>query len=452
MWVSSFSYGGQMYGSNMVGTDPAAGSATTVVPVTIVPLRLTFARDGSIMDFPGMADELAASSLFTPFPFLSGTTQFLDAYRRADFWQEVTTTSPDYHTLLGGPTIAPVQRWTVPTAKGLTFVDAGTNRRFAIADGDWLSHQLDQTIGSLQIDPRSLVVFLAYNTEFTYAGTTPDGCFTSTGCSLFAGIHAATTSGNPNLGTVPPRSVNTYAYAMFEDLGDLVPAALNEHLIPVSHELLEWLDDPIAINVDPSQPFGPTLIGSTVPSWTSPFWQHGCSNSYEVADPAADGGPLIGVPNPSSGQIDLFAEPSSTPGSPAPPPRRSSASTTSPASSSTHPTPAEPATWQLRNAPQIDQLHGGGRATQTRPRRHLQPGPDESAGVHTPVHKLQTSRLYSKHSYVIRAHLSPETRRWRREAHPRRRSGSGGRRHGGDPSLRGEGQRRGCRAGPSSGA
>lgn len=304
MWTFGFSYAGQAYGSNMVGTDPAAGSATTVVPVTIVPLRLTFARDGTVMDYPGMADELANSSLFTPFPFTTGTTQYLDAYRRDDFWQEVTTTSPDYHTLLGGPTIAPVQRWTVPAAKGLAYIDAGTNRRFGIADGAWFTHQLDQTIASLQIDPRSLVVFLAYNTEVAYQGT-PDGCFT-TGCSLFGGVHGATTSGNPNLGAIPPRSVNTWAYAAFEGLGDLVPPGLNEHLIAVSHELLEWVDDPIIIGTDPSQPFGPQRVGSVVPAWTSPFYPLGCSNLYEVADPA--GGQLIGVPNPSSGQLHLFVD------------------------------------------------------------------------------------------------------------------------------------------------
>jgi hypothetical protein len=305
LWSSSFLYLGQVYGANMVGTDPAAGSATTVVPVTIVPLRLTFARDGSVLDFSGMADELASSSLFTPFPFYSGTTQFLDAYRRADFWQEVTTTSPDYHTLLGGPTIAPVQRLTVPASKGLTFFNTTANRRYGIADGAWFSHQLNQTISSLHIDPRSLVVLLAYNTDIAYQGT-PDSCFT-TGCSLYAGVHAAVTSGNPNLSAIPPRSVNTYAYANFEDFGDEVPPGLNTHLINISHELMEWLDDPIGIFVDPSQPFGPALVGSIVPAWSSPFFPLGCSSVYEVADPV-ERGPLIGVPNPSSGQVDLFVD------------------------------------------------------------------------------------------------------------------------------------------------
>jgi hypothetical protein len=259
-----------------------------------------------VMDFPGMADELAASSLFTPFPFLTGTTQYLDAYRRADFWQQVTTTSPDYHTLLGGPAIAPVQRWTVPAAKGLTFVDGATNRRVAFADGDWFFHQLNQTIASLQIDPRSLVAFLAYNTDVTFQSSpdSPDSCFT-TGCNLLGGFHGAITSGNPNLGAVPPQSVNQYAYASFEDFGNLLPPGLNEHLLAVSHELLEWLDDPLLIGTDPSQPFGPIVQGSLVPAWQSPFYPR-CSNLYEVADPL-ERSLVLGIPNPSSGKLDLFA-------------------------------------------------------------------------------------------------------------------------------------------------
>ena len=59
-------------------------------------------------------------------------------------------------------------------------------------------------------------------------------------------------------------------------------------------------------SIDPSQPFSWQAVGSFVPAWTSPFYGVGCSNVYEVADPA--GGELIGVPNPTSGQVDLFVD------------------------------------------------------------------------------------------------------------------------------------------------
>lgn len=302
LWNSSFQYGGQPYGATMVGTDPAAGSATTTVPVTIVPLQMTFG-DGSVQRQAGMAEALAGSSLFQPFPFLTGTTQYPDAVRRGDFWDQVSTTSPDYHTLLGAPAILPVQRWTVPSSKGITFFDSGANRRFGIVEGAWFSHQVNAAIAGLRIDPRSLVIFLAYNTDIAYVGT-PAGCLT-TGCSLFAGVHGAFLSGNRQLGNQPPRSVNTYAYASYQDFGDLVPEFLNIHLRAISHEILEWLDDPIVVGVDPSQPFGLTFAAGLAPSWTSPFYSRGCSNQYEVADPL-DAGPSIGVPTATG--FDLFAD------------------------------------------------------------------------------------------------------------------------------------------------
>ena len=303
LWDSSFQYGGQGFGSLMVGTNPAAGSVTTTVPVTIVPLQLTFARDGSVQRQPGMAEELAGSALFQPFPSLVGTTQYPDAFRRGDFWDQVSTTSPGYHTLLGGPTIRPPERWSVPASKGFTFSDAGAGRRFGIVEGAWFVHQLNSAIASLHIDPRSFVIFLAYNTSVVYAGT-PDSCLT-TGCAAFAGIHGALLTGSPQKGDQAPQYVNTYAYASFIDFGDLVPSFLNEHLVPVSHEIVEWLDDPLAIAGDPSQPVDPTFVASIVPAWSSPFYLHPCSDAYEVADPLEAGAPSVGIP--TSTGFDLMA-------------------------------------------------------------------------------------------------------------------------------------------------
>jgi hypothetical protein len=304
-WVSPYQSGGQAYDALMVGTDPALGSATTTVPVVIVPLRMVFARDGAVLDFPGMGEELAGSPLFTSLPYVVGTTQYLDAYRRADFWTQVETTSPDYHTLLGTPTILSALTLNVPPALGHSFVDAATNRRFAYVDGTWLSGQLRQLLASLHVDPRALAVFLAPNTAASISSV--DTCPGPT-CFAFGGYHGALINGNPNiLGNQPPQSVNTYAYAEFLDLGNAVPSGINVHLLPVSHELLEWLDDPLVFATQPNQhdPFFPVLAPAA-PLWTSPFYSLGCANIYEVADPLEDGAPGVGVPD--SGHIDVFAD------------------------------------------------------------------------------------------------------------------------------------------------
>jgi hypothetical protein len=259
-----------------------------------------------VLDFPGMGQELAGSPLFTSLPYPVGTTQYLDAYRRADFWTQVATMSPDYHTLLGTPTILPTGTLNVPSALGHSFVDASTNRRFAYVDSTWLSGQLRQLLASLQIDPRALAVFLAPNTIGAISSV--DACPGPT-CVAFGGYHGALINGNPTIIQGTAQSINTYAYAEFLDLGDAVPSGLNVHLAPTSHELLEWLDDPLILSAQPNQrnPLGtPQFVGSFAPLWTSPFFPLGCTNVYEVADPLEDGAPFVGVPD--SGHIDLFAD------------------------------------------------------------------------------------------------------------------------------------------------
>jgi hypothetical protein len=308
VWLSPFEYGGQGYQALMVGTDPAQGSATTVVPTVIVPLRMVFARDGSVLDAPGMAQELASSPLFTSFPYVVGTTQYTDAYRRADFWSDVATTSPDYHTLLGAPTILPTRTLTVPAALGHTFFSPQANRSFGYVDGQWFSLQVKGLIMSLQVDPRALVIFLALNTNGTIFGTSSDLC-PGPACQAFGGYHGAFITGNPRVaGQAAPQSINTYIYAGFLDLGDLVPSFLNVHLQPVSHELLEWLDNPLIFSASPNQfaLSSGSLAFGFAPTWTSPYYLFGCANIYEVADPLEVGAPSVGVPD--AGHIDLFAD------------------------------------------------------------------------------------------------------------------------------------------------
>jgi hypothetical protein len=304
LWNSGFQYNGQSFGSTMVGTDPATGSVSTTIPVVVIPLRIVFASDGSVLDYPGMAQELASSPLFASAPFITGTTQYVDAYRRGDFWNAVTTTSPGYHTLLGSPAIADTETITVPASLGHTLYDPNADRLFGWVDGTWFSRKVKELIRSLQVDPRALAVLLAPNLETILPGSGP--C-PGPSCQSFGGYHGAMVKGNPVLGSQPAQALNTYAYAEFLDLGNELPPSLNIHLLPISHELLEWADDPLAIPGRPNQDaFGPTSFGSFVPAWTSPYFSGGCDPLYEVADPLESGGPLVAVPD--SGHLDLFAD------------------------------------------------------------------------------------------------------------------------------------------------
>ena len=48
MWSGSFTFQATTYTFVMIGTDPAAGSATTNVSVVIIPLKFNFARGVSL--------------------------------------------------------------------------------------------------------------------------------------------------------------------------------------------------------------------------------------------------------------------------------------------------------------------------------------------------------------------------------------------------------------------
>ncbi len=116
-WTSSFSYNGKIYPYRMIGTDPSQGSATTTVPVTIVPLKIVFS-DGTTFDGSQQVTNVLNSPLFQAASFSSGDTQFGDAMQRAEFWKIVSKSSSDYHVLLAAPTIAPVVTIHVPATDG----------------------------------------------------------------------------------------------------------------------------------------------------------------------------------------------------------------------------------------------------------------------------------------------------------------------------------------------
>src|SRR6185369_16485037 len=117
-WIGSFSFQGTNYRFSMVGTDPALGSANTVVPAQIIPLRFELA-DGEVFD---AAQDITpqgetalqgtlSSPLFQPMPWSTGGTnvgytQFNDAMQRSQFWNYVSTTAPEYHVTLT-PSVLP---------------------------------------------------------------------------------------------------------------------------------------------------------------------------------------------------------------------------------------------------------------------------------------------------------------------------------------------------------
>jgi hypothetical protein len=258
----------------MVGTDPAAGSVTTHVPVEIIPLDLDFAASGCVLGDSGMAADIEASSLFNPTPLITGVTQWLDDVQRSSFWSTVSTVSPDYHLLLD-PTVAPTVTLHVPASQGITFLDPLADRTIGVVGGKWLYIHLVNLLNSLHVSPTTLAAFVPYNTYVT--DENPSDCLVS--CTYYIGYHAAVLSNNN------PHAINTFAMAPYLDYGNALPPQYDLGAYVLSHEVLEWANDPF---VHSARVQGqPTSSLNSAPPWTSPYFTGypPCQVVLEVADP-----------------------------------------------------------------------------------------------------------------------------------------------------------------------
>lgn len=263
-WTGSFTYNGGNYSFTMMGTDPSKGSATTTVNFIIVPLALKFS-DGTLLD-PNANTQCGGTSsalkLTTGSPIFQnvnwtqggtnvGTTQYEDAFQRAEFWGNVSTTSPNYHVLLHA-TVAPLKiTVNVPAADGSTAT--GSCGKYGMADINWYDNELQNLMEQYRskITPDMFIYFLTYDVF-----ETEGGC-----CVL--GYHGISVTNN------------VYGTGAFTDQNIFGPPNENfDDIVTISHEVGEAINDPYIDNV--------------VPNWISSYApQYGCNNSLEVGDPLA---------------------------------------------------------------------------------------------------------------------------------------------------------------------
>jgi hypothetical protein len=235
-WNGSFVLGGVTYKYNMVGTKPSTGTSTTV-PVFIIPIALQYKSGTTTTTFtPATKQSNGASALTNTVnsPIFQnmdwkagdgvtdlGTTQYEDAFQRGNFWGQVKTAT-GYHVLLGTPKIAPLQTIVVPSADGSIATEFGV--KVGLADINWFDTNLQAIITKFkQIQPNTLPIFMTY-----------DVYLTSGGCCI-GGYHSATGS-----------TAALQAYSHFTYIGK--PGAFSQDVAALSHEVGEWLDDPLVVN------------------------------------------------------------------------------------------------------------------------------------------------------------------------------------------------------------
>jgi hypothetical protein len=235
-WNGSFTFSGQTFSYNMVGTAPSTGTSTTVQAV-IIPINIVINRRGVRTAFDPahvlsngntVTANTVASPIFKAIPFTSGgvsmgTTQYIDAFQRANFWGTVQSHT-GYHLLLGGPTVLAEQTLTPPRGRGTTGVVFGFNA--GLVDINWFDTQAQSLISRLGIQPNMLPIFLTYDVYLTQGG----------GCCI-GGYHSA---------VGPTGAVQAYAHATYVDH----VGAFSQDVSALSHEVGEWADDPLVVNTN----------------------------------------------------------------------------------------------------------------------------------------------------------------------------------------------------------
>jgi len=262
---------GGAYAGTMVGGPPAA-HATTNVPVTMIPVAWIFhTLAGNFTFDPTLPDPcspvaaqtpalnaMLASPLFQSRNWVLGgtaigNTTFPDAFQKANFWN-AGGSNPGYHTRLN----VSVPFKITLHAYGAFWVSTAPCGFAGVVDyATWdvfFKTVLYPLLNGYGISTNTFPLMLFYNV-FLQAPLNPGG-----GCCML-GYHSAFSRGGG--------LVQTYGETAFNTTG--VFGAGSQDVATATHEIGEWLDDPIGNNA--------------TPSWGHIGQVAGCQSNLEVGDP-----------------------------------------------------------------------------------------------------------------------------------------------------------------------
>jgi hypothetical protein len=235
----SFVFNGTTFSYNMVGSAPTTNTSTTVQAI-IIPLKIvvtrrrvttTFDPAHTLSNGQTVVSNTTGSPLFVSTAWSAGpgsgtipvgTTQYIDAFQRANFWGTVQNLS-GYHLLLGGPTVLAEQTINVSSKSGTTGTPFGHTA--GLVDINFFDGQVQNLLSQLtQIQPNTLPIFLINDVYLTQNGS----------CCI-GGYHSI----NNNL-------TQAYSVASYVDH----PGDFAEDISALSHEIGEWADDPLVVNTN----------------------------------------------------------------------------------------------------------------------------------------------------------------------------------------------------------
>ncbi len=268
MWHRTVVSGGVSYPISMVGKNPFVHQTNpvTTVPTFIVPISLTFTDTGDVYD-PTAADHACLggatavartlrSPVFTKRAYTVGGTslgtgQFVDIFQRANFFKFTKPggINPGYHVNLAVKVLPKLELSVTGTELATACGKVG------MIDINTFEYQLLAHLDDFAAAGVTSKTFplLLLNNVVMYDGTTANCCI--------LGFHAAIE--NPNDG-----GVQTFAVAEY-DSTRLFHG--NNDVGVITHEVGEWMDDPVGPN--------------TTPSWGHIGQVSGCQENLEVGDP-----------------------------------------------------------------------------------------------------------------------------------------------------------------------
>jgi len=246
----------------MAGGPPADGG-TTRIGTSLIPLN--FVLDGAgCADADGKPARFGVEGIlyktlnspdFQEADYETGYSQYSDAIQRANFFK---VAHENWHTRLRSPDLlTPVTIEVPPQSSACLFIPP-TGKPFGVVDSDFFSSQLETIFQLEPIRLTSLAIVLSRDV-FLYDGGNISNC-----CVL--GFHGA----GPVLDTVG-NPLQTFAWASWISAEDSMGTGW-EDILGLSHEIMEWMDDPFLSNV--------------VPPWQIPDGSGTCAgNILEAADP-----------------------------------------------------------------------------------------------------------------------------------------------------------------------
>jgi hypothetical protein len=226
----------------MVGTDPSKGGVSSTIPVYIIPIKMVYPKSNGNHTFDPVKTKVSngltvvnnviASPIFNPGVNFTqggtnlGTTQYIDAFQRGNFWKSVhLKANSGYHVLLGTPTVLAEQTITVSATQGGVFANPFGSGIVGTYDINAFDSKLQGYMKKFtQINPGVLPLFITYDVYLTSGG----------GCCI-GGYHNA---------NGPQPGGQTYSHATYEDS----PGSFSQDVSALSHEIGEWLDDPFVDN------------------------------------------------------------------------------------------------------------------------------------------------------------------------------------------------------------